>query len=71
MSADPQPDIQFEIGHILLMDIIGHSKLLITDQRQQLQTLDEISATLAAISGNRSVMDWRCKHSMSVAETLA
>src|SRR4029450_9594918 len=35
-------DVKFEIGHVLFIDIVGYSKLLITDQSEQLQQLKEI-----------------------------
>ena len=28
--ADAEPDLQLEIGHVLLIDIVGYSKLLST-----------------------------------------
>jgi len=31
-----------EIGHVLLVDVVGYSKLLITEQRERLQALNEI-----------------------------
>ena len=34
--------MKFEIGHVLFIDIVGYSKLLITDQSEQLQKLKEI-----------------------------
>src|SRR5215469_7312566 len=42
MPADSELDLQLEIGHVLLIDIVGYSKLLITEQRQRLQALNEI-----------------------------
>ena len=42
MYAPPEPDLQLEIGHVLLVDIVGYSKLLITEQRERLQALNEI-----------------------------
>src|SRR5262250_2136935 len=42
MAADFQPDIQLEIGHVLFIDIVGYSKLLISGQSEQLQKLKEI-----------------------------
>ena len=43
---DPVPsqfsDVKFEIGHVLFIDIVGYSKLLITEQSNQIQTLKEI-----------------------------
>jgi TolB-like protein/Flp pilus assembly protein TadD/class 3 adenylate cyclase len=34
--------VKFEIGHVLFIDIVGYSKLLITEQSVQLQTLKQI-----------------------------
>src|SRR5437667_763519 len=35
-------DVKLQIGHVLFIDIVGYSKLLITDQSKQLQKLKEI-----------------------------
>jgi hypothetical protein len=35
-------DVKFEIGHVLFIDIVGYSKLLITEQSELLQTLKKI-----------------------------
>src|SRR3979411_2345968 len=35
-------EVKFEIGHVLFIDIVGYSKLLINDQREQIQTLKKI-----------------------------
>src|SRR5437899_5248259 len=42
MAADATKEIQFEIGHVLFIDIVGYSKLLINEQSEQIQTLREI-----------------------------
>src|ERR1700731_538278 len=42
MSADSSSGIKFEIGHVLFIDIVGYSKLLISEQSGQIQTLKEI-----------------------------
>src|SRR2546426_7798220 len=42
MSAEVKKEIQLEIGHVLFIDIVGYSKLLITEQSEQLQKLKEI-----------------------------
>ncbi|HXO94445.1 MAG TPA: tetratricopeptide repeat protein [Candidatus Acidoferrum sp.] len=42
MLTASESDFQLEIGHVLLIDIVGYSKLLITEQREQLQALNEI-----------------------------
>src|SRR6516164_4333869 len=41
MSASSS-DVKLEIGHVLFIDIVGYSKLLINEQSEQLQTLKEI-----------------------------
>src|SRR5947199_4550092 len=42
MLSEQSSDVKFEIGHVLFIDIVGYSKLLITEQSQQLQKLKEI-----------------------------
>src|ERR1700756_3649249 len=42
MSSEVKPEIRLEIGHVLFIDIVGYSKLLITEQSQQLQKLKGI-----------------------------
>ena len=39
----PEADVKFEIGHVLFIDIVGYSKLLIHEQTEQLQKLREIA----------------------------
>src|SRR6516225_9833843 len=41
MSASSS-DVKLEIGHVLFIDIVGYSKLLINEQSEQMQTLKEI-----------------------------
>ena len=47
MAADSEPDVQLEIGHVLFLDVVGYSKLLINEQRERLQTLNEIVRSTA------------------------
>jgi len=42
MSSASSSGVKLEIGHVLFIDIVGYSKLLITEQREQLQTLKEV-----------------------------
>src|SRR5881398_1232987 len=42
MSAELQPDLQLEIAHLLLIDIVGYSKLLVNEQIEALQELARI-----------------------------
>src|SRR5437899_1895026 len=42
MSAEVKKEIQLEIAHVLFIDIVGYSKLLIDEQSEQIQTLRKI-----------------------------
>jgi serine/threonine-protein kinase len=42
MPSESSPDVKFEIGHVLFIDIVGYSKLLIHEQSGQMQKLKEI-----------------------------
>src|SRR5258705_8448882 len=42
MPSDHSSDVKFEIGHVLFIDIVGYSKLLISEQSELQQTLKEI-----------------------------
>ena len=41
-SADPPSDLQLEIAHLLLIDVVGYSKLLVNEQIELLQNLNRI-----------------------------
>src|SRR5437868_14974592 len=42
MSPASPTDVKFEIGHVLFIDIVGYSKLLINEQSEQMQKLRKI-----------------------------
>jgi len=42
MPADSKSDLQFEIGHVLFIDIAGYSKLLINEQSELIRQLKEV-----------------------------
>src|SRR6476469_1153964 len=42
MAEQVSSDVKLEIGHVLFIDIVGYSKLLISEQSEQLQKLKEI-----------------------------
>ena len=42
MSAETKSDLRLEIAHVLFIDIVGYSKLLINEQRESLQELNQI-----------------------------
>src|SRR5204862_6937402 len=41
MPTQRSSDIKFEIGHVLFIDIVGYSKLLINEQSEQIQKLKQ------------------------------
>ncbi len=42
MNAEPETDAQLEIAHVLFMDIVGFSKLLVDEQRNCTNRLNQI-----------------------------
>ena len=42
MPSEQFSEVKFEIGHVLFIDIVGYSKLLINEQSDQLQKLKQI-----------------------------
>jgi TolB-like protein/class 3 adenylate cyclase len=44
-SAESTPDLQLEIAHLLLIDVVGYSKLLVNEQIEVLQKLNQIVRT--------------------------
>ena len=42
MPLESDDHLRLEIGHVLFIDIVGYSKLLITEQSERLQKLKEI-----------------------------
>jgi hypothetical protein len=42
MAPESASDVKFEIGHVLFIDIVCYSKLLINEQSEQIQKLKQI-----------------------------
>src|SRR6058998_3656811 len=42
MPTDSQSELQLEIGHVLFMDVVGYSKLLLDEQRELQEQLTQI-----------------------------
>src|SRR4029450_11354354 len=42
MPSESASEVKFEIGHVLFIDIVGYSKLLINEQSEQIQKLKAI-----------------------------
>jgi serine/threonine-protein kinase len=49
MSTSVRAGVRLEIGHVLFIDLIGYSKLLLDEQREQLQSLTEIVRDTAQV----------------------
>jgi len=42
MATDAQREVRLEIGHVLFMDVVGYSKLLLDEQRDIQEQLAEV-----------------------------
>jgi hypothetical protein len=42
MAPETKPEIRLEIGHVLFIDIVGYSRLLLNEQTAQLEILKKI-----------------------------
>ena len=42
MSAELRSDFELEIAHVLFMDVVGYSKLLVNEQREMMQQLNQL-----------------------------
>lgn len=42
MSAEVKKELHLEIAHVLFMDVVGYSRLLVNEQRGVLQQLNEV-----------------------------
>ena len=49
MTAESASDTRFEIGHVLFIDIVGYSKLLLEEQKERLHALCEIVLATAQV----------------------
>jgi len=49
MTAESASDTRFEIGHVLFIDIVGYSKLLLEEQKERLNALCEIVLATAQV----------------------
>src|SRR5438105_10402802 len=55
MSGEVKKEIQIEIAHVLFIDIVGYSKLLINEQHELLQELNQIVRTTEAFRAAEAV----------------
>src|SRR5438309_1963770 len=50
MSAEAEPELALEIAHLLLIDIVGYSKLLADEQIESIQQLNRIVRSTESFS---------------------
>ena len=55
MSSEHKPDLHLEIAHVLFIDIVGYSKLLINEEHELLQELNQIVRTAEAFRAAEAV----------------
>src|SRR4029453_4518696 len=58
MSAEPKPDLQLEIAHVLLIDVVGYSKLLVNEQIEFLQELNQIVRSTESFRPAEKKVNW-------------
>src|SRR6266403_3380679 len=49
MTPDPEKNLRLEIGHVLFIDLVGYSKLLIEEQKERLRQLTDIVLATAQV----------------------
>src|SRR6476646_8007317 len=54
MSAELKPDLQLEIAYLLLIDVVGYSKLLVNDQIELLHELNGLVRSTASFQAAES-----------------
>ena len=42
MPAESRPGVQLEIGHVLFMDVVGYSQLLLDEQHERQEQLSHM-----------------------------
>jgi tetratricopeptide (TPR) repeat protein len=58
MDGESNADLKLELGHVLFIDIVGYSKLLINDQSESLRLLNE------AVLGSRQCRSAEARHKL-------
>ena len=49
MTPESENNLPLEIGHVLFIDLVGYSKLLIKEQQERLGQLNEIVLATAQV----------------------
>jgi hypothetical protein len=49
MASESENDLHLEIGHVLFIDLVGYSKLLLDEQKKRLRQLTEIVLSIPQV----------------------
>ena len=50
MAPESENNLRLEIGHVLFIDLVGYSKLLIEEQKERLRQLTDIVLATAQVA---------------------
>ena len=50
MASESESNLRLEIGHVLFIDLVGYSKLLIDEQKERLRQLTDIVLATPQVS---------------------
>src|SRR5215470_15581804 len=71
MPSEGQSDVKLEIGHVLFIDIVGYSKLLIHEQSEQLRAAQGEGKLLRLPTGDGGALVFRDNPEEPVACAMA
>src|SRR6266576_1299392 len=49
MASDPENNLRLQIGHVLFIDLVGYSKLLIEEQKERFRQLTDVVLATAQV----------------------
>ena len=55
MAADVEPDLQLEIAYLLLIDVVGYSKLLVNEQIELMHELNRLVRATACFQDAEAI----------------
>ena len=70
-SVEPTPDLQLEIAHILLIDVVGYSKLLVNEQIELLEELKQIEPPLSRTGFTLSKLEISTRVAVAIGDPVA
>ena len=60
MSAEVKKEIELEIAHVLFIDIVGYSKLLIDEERDLIDRLNQLVRGTADFRSGEDCLTYHC-----------